>query len=201
MNNHLMELEELREDVISDLSELIREVEYMDFDSLKNIAYAIGTLDKSEEGIDIHVTYEPENISHYFPEGTPTTVLLDCLQSIKETLSERVSYDTSEMLLVLKNDMYETFTDYIATEVCEKFSYSLVEKNHYTLDREDFAMVLSAVKQDRHVYVIVKFEPKQEYSVWELSEKPEYEDLAKETVQLWTAQAEYVGNIRLAESE
>lgn len=202
-NNHLQELEELRSDVISDLRELISRVDSIDYDSLKKIAYAIGTRDKEDEGIDIHLKFVPENISSFFPESTPHSVLLECLQSIEQPLTERADYDATDMLYVLKEDMYEIFTNHLLKEIEIQFGYSTFGEANYIPDEEEFVMTVSSYgNKDKVFNLLVKLEGNKEYSVWEISERPkDDEGLSKEIVETLLSNAIHLGNIRLSETE
>lgn len=202
MNNHLEELVELREDVIEDLRGLIRKVDSIDYNSLKKIAYAIGTREKEEEDIEININFQPEHISQYLPDGTPYSVLLKCLQGIQQPLAERANYDATEMLIVLKDDMYETLTDYLVEQLKSQYGYSMFGEVNFVPDEEYVLAVTATDHENTIVNVLVKLETNQEYSVWRISERPkDDEELSEEVIESLLSNAVHVGNIRLSDDE
>jgi hypothetical protein len=143
--NFLDTMDELKNDVIDHLRQLIRDIDYMDIDSVEQIALSLGVIEKPIRHIEISNKYYTDDISHYFPEGTPESILFEALQNIEEPLQARSSHDNMETILCLKEEMYEALLDEIVSTLKDKFEYSFVEKVLFTTDPNNFRFLVSVL--------------------------------------------------------
>lgn len=167
--NFLDRMDELKDDVIDHLRQLIRDIDYMDIDSLEQLAVSLGVIEKPLSYIEISHKYYTDDIRHYFPEETPEIVLFGALQNIEEQLQARSSYDIGETILCLKEEMYEALLDEIISTLKDKFEYSFVKKELFITDPNNFMLLVSVLNSAQEgMLLLIKHRTGSTYDVFNI---------------------------------
>lgn len=139
-----IEINELREDVFDHLLKLMKEIRTMDEEKVEEIAVSLGIIKQPINHIVIKNEFYPDDISHFFPDGTPDYIILEALKNVKTSLQERSSYDMDETLLCSKEDMYKALVSGIISVIEEEEEYisklDVVVSNE---DKEDFRAIFT----------------------------------------------------------